>query len=275
MIAAVILDWCLGEPRRWHPLVGFGAFAQRLEGALHGGDGVTPALARARGTVAALLAIAPPTALLALLIRVPRMGVALHILVLYLVIGRRSLHLHAHCVAESLDDNDLAAARQRVGMIVSNDAVFGALFWFTVAGAPGALFYRLVNTLDAMWGYRTTHYLYFGWTAARLDDLLNLVPARLTALTYALCGHGRSALQCWRRQGRLWESPNAGSVMAAGAGSLQLRLGGPAFYHGHWKVRSALGEGAEPEARDIARALRLLSHGILIWLGSAATVTLL
>jgi adenosylcobinamide-phosphate synthase len=298
MIAAVTLDWCLGEPSRWHPLVGFGALAQRLEDALHGGNGASPALARARGTVAALLAIAPPTALIVALIRIPRMGVALQILVLYLVIGRRSLHLHARRVAAALDDNDLSTARHRVGMIVSrdtgamqrgeiaraavesvlengNDAVFGALFWFAVAGAPGALFYRLVNTLDAMWGYRTPHYLYFGWAAARLDDLLNLVPARLTALTYALCGHARSALQCWRKQGRLWESPNAGPVMAAGAGSLQLRLGGPAYYHGHWKVRSALGQGSEPEARDIARALRLLSQGILIWLGSAAACALL
>jgi adenosylcobinamide-phosphate synthase len=156
-----------------------------------------------------------------------------------------------------------------------NDAVFGALFWFALAGAPGALLYRLVNTLDAMWGYRTPHDLYFGWAAARSDDLLNLVPARLTALTYALCGHVRLALQCWGEQGRLWESPNAGPVMAAGAGSLEVRLDGPAFYHGQWKVRPALGYGAAPKARDIARALRLLSHGILIWLGSAALSVLI
>jgi adenosylcobinamide-phosphate synthase len=298
MIAALTLDWYLGEPRCWHPLVGFGALAQHVEVALHGGDRVSPALARIRGVAAALLLVVPPMALLAALIRAPKMGVLLQILLLYLVIGRRSLQLHAQRVAAALDGNDLHAARHRVAMIVSrdtagmrraeiagaavesvlengNDAVFGALFWFAVAGAQGALLYRLVNTLDAMWGYRTPHYRYFGWAAARFDDLLNLVPARLTALTYALCGHGRAALQCWSKQGRLWESPNAGPVMAAGAGSLQVRLGGPAFYHGHWKVRPALGEGAEPEARDIARALQLLSHGILIWLGIAAAGTLL
>jgi adenosylcobinamide-phosphate synthase len=298
MMAAVILDWCLGEPRRWHPLVGFGAAAQRLEGALHGGNGVSPLRARLRGTLAMLLAIGPPIALVAMLMRIPRIGIALQILMLYLVIGRRSLHQHARRVAESLNGEELAAARHCVAMMVSrdtgamqpteiaraavesvlengNDAVFGALFWFAAAGAPGALLYRLVNTLDAMWGYRTPHYRYFGWAAARLDDLMNLVPARLTALTYALCGHLRSALQCWREQGRLWESPNAGPVMAAGAGSLQVRLGGPAFYHGHWKIRPALGRGAEPEARDIARALRLVSHGILIWLGIAVVSALL
>jgi adenosylcobinamide-phosphate synthase len=298
MIAAVILDWCLGEPRRWHPLVGFGAVAQRLEGALHGSDGISPLRARLCGTLAVFLAIVPPTALVAMLIRIPRIGTVLQILALYLVVGRRSLHEHARRVAEALNGEDLAAARQCVAMIVSrdtgdmqrtgiacaavesvlengNDAVFGALFWFALAGAPGALLYRLVNTLDAMWGYRTPRYRYFGWAAARLDDLLNLVPARLTALTYALCGHANSALQYWRQQGRLWESPNAGPVMAAGAGSLQVRLGGPAFYHGQWKVRPALGQGAEPESRDIARALRLVSPGILIWLGIAAASALL
>ena len=298
MIAAVILDWCLGEPRRWHPLVGFGAIAQRLESTLHDRDGVSSPGARLRGTLAVLLAIGPPTLLTAALLRVPRLGVALPVLVLYLVLGRRSLHQHARHVAEALDDLDLPVARHRVAMIVSrdthrmqrtevaraavesvlengNDAVFGALFWFALAGAPGALLYRLVNTLDAMWGYRTPHYIYFGWAAARLDDLLNLVPARLTALTYALCGQVRPALRCWRQQGPLWESPNAGPVMAAGAGSLQLRLGGPAFYHGHWKIRPALGQGAEPESRDISRALRLVSRGIQIWLGIAAAGALI
>jgi adenosylcobinamide-phosphate synthase len=298
MIVAVMLDWCLAEPRRWHPLVGFGALARKLEGALRGGDSVSSLRARLCGTLAMLLAVVPPTTLVAALIRIPWISMTLQVLVLYLVVGRRSLHQHAWRVADALDHHELWRARDRVAMIVSrdaggmqrteiaraavesvlengNDAVFGALFWFALAGAPGALFYRLVNTVDAMWGYRTPRYLYFGWAAARLDDLLNLVPARLTALTYALCGHLRPALQCWRQQGSLWESPNAGPVMAAGAGSLQVLLGGSAFYHGHWKIRPVLGEGAEPESRDISRALQLVSRGILIWLGIAAASALM
>src|SRR6185437_4951986 len=111
---------------------------------------------------------------------------------------------------------------------------------------------------DAMWGYRTPRYLYFGWAAARFDDLLNLIPARLTALTYALAGETLAALRCWRRQGILWDSPNAGPVMAAGAGALRLRLGGGAYYDGEWCTRPELGEGAEPQRPDIARALRLV-----------------
>ncbi len=126
-----------------------------------------------------------------------------------------------------------------------------------------------------MWGYRTPRYLYFGWAAARCDDLLNLIPARLTALTYALAGDFRAALRCWRGQGVLWDSPNAGPVMAAGAGALQLRLGGGAFYHGQWRMRPELGEGAEPQATDISRALRLVRRSLLIWMAVAGAGALL
>lgn len=183
---------------------------------------------------------------------------------------------------------DLQEARARVGRIVSrdtgqmdgqavasaavesvlengNDAVFGALFWFLIAGAPGVLLYRLANTLDAMWGYRTPRYLYFGWAAARLDDVLNFIPARLTALTYALIGHTRSALRCWRLQAGAWESPNAGPVMAAGAGALGVGLGGGAYYHGQWEERPALGVGPRPDATSIPAALRLVRLGVILW----------
>jgi adenosylcobinamide-phosphate synthase len=191
-------------------------------------------------------------------------------------------------VHEALTKADLADARAKVGYMVSrdtaqmdaqavasaavesvlengNDAVFGALFWFLVAGAPGVLLYRLANTLDAMWGYRTLRYLYFGWAAARLDDVLNFIPARLTALTYALIGHTRSALRCWRLQAGAWESPNAGPVMAAGAGALGLGLGGGAYYHGQWEERPALGMGPRPDATSIPAALRLVRLGVILW----------
>ena len=240
----------------------------------------------------------PPVAVCAALCRLPVVGTVLTVWVLYAVIGHRSLYDHGHAVEEALYRGDLPEARRRVGLMVSrdtadmsatrvagaaaesvlengNDALFGALFWFFVAGAPGALLYRLINTLDAMWGYRTPRYLYFGWAAARCDDLMNFIPARLTALSYALAGDLRLALRCWRRQGALWDSPNAGPVMASGAGALHLRLGGGAFYHGQWRMRPALGEGAEPGATDIARALRLVERALLIWMGVAALGALL
>jgi adenosylcobinamide-phosphate synthase len=300
-LLALALDWALGEPRRWHPLVGFGAYARALERRLHarGEAAEGRALAdRARGLLAASLAVLPPVALCAALGHIELVSLPLCVLVLYGVVGHRSLRDHAVAVREALERGDLPEARRRVGLIVSrdtadmsatriagaaaesvlengNDAIFAALFCFFVAGAPGALLYRLVNTLDAMWGYRTPRYLYFGWAAARCDDLLNLIPARLTALTYALNGHSRAALRCWREQAVHWGSPNAGPVMAAGAGALQLRLGGGAFYDGEWCERAALGEGAEPKAADITRALRLIERSLLVWLGVAGLGALL
>ena len=146
-----------------------------------------------------------------------------------------------------------------------NDAVFAALFWFAVAGAPGVLLYRLSNTLDAMWGYRTPRFLYFGWAAARIDDVLNYIPARLTAMTYALLGHTRLALRCWQQQAPAWDSPNAGPVMASGAGSLNIKLGGAARYHGNLEERPALGAGQAPQAADIDRAMTLVKRGAWLW----------
>ena len=285
---ALLLDCMLGEPRRAHPLVGFGWLASALERQLNVGG-----LRRLRGALA-LSALLLPAALLAgLLSRLPLLGPAIEILLLYLCLGRTSLAQHAGAVAAALRSDDLPLARQRVGMIVSrdsaemepaevsraavesvlengNDAVFGALFWFAVGGAPGVVLYRLANTLDAMWGYKTPRFQRFGWAAARLDDLLNLIPARLTALSFALLGRLGTALRCWRTQAAAWESPNAGPVMAAGAGALGLRLGGGARYHGAWKERPPLGEGAPPTAADIERAVTLVNRTLLLWLAVIA-----
>lgn len=298
-LAAVVLDAVLGEPRRWHPLVGFGRGAQWLERQLNPRAGNhRPCALRLRGIVAVLLAVVPWVALLAA-ITVPAfgsrspasqyLGYLVSVGTLYFALGHQSLREHALSVHGALSQGDLAQARVKVSFIVSrdtgqmdsqavasaavesvlengNDAVFGALFWFLVAGAPGALLYRLANTLDAMWGYRTPRYLYFGWAAARFDDVLNFVPARLTALTYALIGRTGSALRCWRSQARAWESPNAGPVMAAGAGALGVGLGGGAYYHGQWEERPALGMGPPPDAASIPAALRLVRLGVLLWL---------
>jgi adenosylcobinamide-phosphate synthase len=117
-----------------------------------------------------------------------------------------------------------------------------------------------------MWGYRTARYERFGWAAARIDDLLNFLPARLAAFTYALCGHFAGAWRCWRAQAAQWDSPNAGPVMAAGAGALGVRLGGAAPYDGAWEDRPELGEGAAPDADAIRRALRLLQRSVALWL---------
>lgn len=286
--AALALDVALGEPRRFHPLVGFGALADRIEARLNRAPN-----ARAAGVAAVLVLVAPITLATAWLTTPGALpagaGAAASVIGLYCALGARSLWEHIAPVAEALARHDLAQARALGAHIVSrelvqadedgvaraavesalengNDAVFGALFWFALAGAPGAIAYRLVNTLDAMWGYRTARFVCFGWAAARLDDALNLIPARLTALTYALLGNTRAALACWRDQAPAWKSPNAGPVMAAGAGALGVMLGGAAIYHGAREERPPLGCGGAPGADDIRRALRLVARGILLWL---------
>lgn len=290
-LAAILLDAVLGEPRRAHPLVAFGRLADALErhfNAPLGEDGSGRAW-RSHGVSAWCLAVLPLTALAWLLEQIPYLGPLFAIGCLYLAIGLRSLHEHALPVAQALRLGDLAEARRRVGWMVSrdtsvldaegvaragtesvlengSDAVFAALFWFMLAGAPGVVLYRLSNTLDAMWGYRTPRLQRFGWAAARIDDALNYLPARLVALSYALLGRTTRALRCWQLQAPAWDSPNAGPVMAAGAGALGVSLGGAAVYHGRSEVRPVLGEGPQARARDIERALNLLQGTVGLWL---------
>lgn len=281
-LAAVALDRLLGEVPRFHPLVGFGHLASAIEARLNQRQ-------IAGGVLAWALAVLPWVAL-ALALR-PLAPFAVDVLLLYFSIGAQSLCEHVRAVAIPLADGRLDEARQRVSWIVSretstldetgvakagvesvlengNDAIFGTLFWFAVLGGPGALGFRLANTLDAMWGYRTERYNLFGRFAARADDALNWLPARLTALTYALLGHSTQALRCWRTQAPTWDSPNAGPVMASGAGSLGVQCGGAAMYHGREEQRPPLGRGPAPVAQDLFRAIALVRRSLWLWLAA-------
>jgi len=294
MVAGVVLDMLLGEAQRWHPLVGFGNLAIALERKLNRG-----ALRFWRGAMAWMLAVLPLTALAALLVwalAVPAAQAAAHAVMLYFCLGLRSLRDHNLPIADALAQNDLPNARLLTARIVSrdttsaseveltkasaesllengNDAVFGTLFWFIVAGGPGAVLFRMANTLDAMWGYRTTRLLQFGCTAARLDDAFNYIPARLTALSYVLLAPGlegkRRAWQCWRAQAPAWSSPNAGPVMSSGAGALGVQLGGAAIYDGEVEHRPPLGAGLPATGADIRRAWDLVARTTVLWLAVA------
>jgi adenosylcobinamide-phosphate synthase len=285
-VAGVIVDRVFGEPSTRHPLVAFGKLATRIEARMNTGFRARPA-----GILAWLLAVVPPVAVSALVVSVLPFSLAciVHVVLLWFALGARSLRDHIAPIARALGCGDLATARTLTARIVSretadadegalcraavestlengNDAIFGALFWFAIAGGPGALGFRLANTLDAMWGYRTPRYLRFGWAAARFDDVLNFVPARLTAASYALLGDTRAAWHCWRTQAPLWDSPNAGPVMASGAGSLNVLIGGAAVYHGTVETRPILGEGMPAMPRHVVAALRLVQRTTFLWL---------
>src|SRR5450830_1582829 len=269
MTAGVLLDLLLGETRRWHPLVGFGRLASALERLLN-----RDSRRFLPGALAWSLAVLPISYAAYWLCGLA--GAALHVFLLYLCLGLRSLRDHNQPIADALAMDDLDNARLLTARIVSrdtanadaaslakastesllengNDAVFGTLFWFVLLGGPGAVLFRLANTLDAMWGYRSERFNLFGRCAARIDDALNYVPARLTALSYVLlAGAGRArAWQCWRTQAPAWSSPNAGPVMASGAGALGVSLGGAAVYDGEVEQRPPLGLGPAARAVDI------------------------
>lgn len=300
VLPALFLDEMLGEPQVLHPLSLFGGYAGQIEELFHPGQAIRRRIAtNVMGGLALGLAVVPPVVALSLarrrLVRRPLALAFLDSLVLYFCIAPGSLFSHARDVYSSLSVDDLELARQMVGRIVSrdtsnlneeqvatatiesvlengNDAVFGALFWFLVGGSGGSLFYRLANTLDAMWGYRNERFLDFGCPAARLDDVLNYVPARLTSMSYALAGDTKTALACWGSQSGQWYSPNAGPVMAAGAGALNLELGGAAVYHGKLKERPVLGRGRKARPDDIERANALVSRALRIWSVAAVAI---
>lgn len=296
---ALFLDRMLGEPRRFHPIVGFG----RIVSAVEKNCNTNPARPwqSLLAGVAALLVVTLPILGVAIWMSAALDGLWLILaqaITLWLTISLRGLTEHGQAVADPLQRGDLASAREQVSRIVSRqasaldeqgiaaaatesmlengaDAVFASLFWLLVAGIPGVVLHRMVNTLDAMWGYRSPRFLYFGRAAARLDDILGWLPARLTALTYTLLGNRKLAMQCWQTQAPQWDSPNAGPVMAAGAGALNVRIGGPSPYADGIKQRPVLGGTLPASAASIEAAIGLVRHGTWLWLSVIAVVTVL
>lgn len=275
-------DVVFGDPQRYHPVAGFGTTATAVERALY-------ADRRTAGLAHLVLLVGVPTGLgwaaQRGLARRPWAQAALTATVTWTALGGSSLVRQAGLLQEQLADGDLPAARRQITALVSrdpaqmttadlaragvesvaentSDAVTGPLVWGAVAGVPGIIMYRCVNTLDAMVGYRNQRYGRFGWAAARSDDLVNLVPARLSAGLAAVLAPlvGGSTRQAWRaicRDAGAHPSPNGGVVEAAFAGALGVQLGGVNVYGGHREDRGTLGQGSPPDAGDIARANRV------------------
>jgi len=219
------------------------------------------------------------------------------------VLGGRTLRRESAVMAGHLERADLAAARGRLSHLCgrdpsaldepelaratvesvaenTSDAVVAPLFWGGLFGLPGLLGYRAANTLDAMVGHRSARYARFGTPSARLDDLLNLVPSRLTGLlTIAAAplarGESAEALRVWRRDRNDHPSPNAGQCESAMAGALRVRLGGRNVYFGRTETRPLLGDGPRPSAGDLRRAARISGAVGIGAAGLAAGVALI
>jgi adenosylcobinamide-phosphate synthase len=179
-----------------------------------------------------------------------------------LVAARAALPALAGRDPSRLDGGELARATVESVAENTSDAAVAPLLWGAVAGLPGLLAYRAVNTLDAMVGHRSRRYERFGWASARLDDVANWLPARLTAALTVACapvvgGSAGDAFRIWQRDGAAHPSPNAGRCEAAMAGALGVRLGGRNRYGDRVEDRPHLGDGRLPRTADIPRAVRL------------------
>ena len=289
LAAGVALDSLFGDPRRGHPVAAFGRAAAALEARDY-------ADSRGRGAAhaaACVLAVAVPAAVLHRRTRGrPAWQAAAAALAVWAVTGARSLHHEAERARLSLRRHDLASAREVLpslcgrdpaqldaGQITraviesvaenTSDAVVAPLLWGAVAGIPGVVAYRAVNTLDAMVGHRSARYRRFGWASARLDDVANWIPARVTAALAAACAlpvtriSPGQVLRVVRRDGGRHPSPNAGRCEAAFAAALGVRLGGTNVYDGVAEARPELGEGHAPESEDIRRAI-VLSRAVTV-----------
>lgn len=296
LAAGYALDALFGDPRRFHPVAGYGRFAGALEHRLYRPD-------RRAGAVYAAVAAGVPVlagvTAAAVTRRRPVARAALVTAATWAVLGGTSLRREAAVLRSALRQGDVPAARRRLGHLCgrdpatldepelaravvesvaenTSDAVVAPLFWGAVAGLPGLLGYRATNTLDAMVGHRSPRYVRFGTPAARLDDVLNLIPSRLTAvLTVAAAplvhGDRWRAWRVWRRDRNDHPSPNAGQCESAMAGALGVRLGGRNVYFGRLETRPLLGDGPPPEAGHIRRAARLSRYVSLGALALAVT----
>ena len=285
VVTALSLEAAFGYPH-WlyrlvrHPVVWIGGLIGLLERRLNRPE-LSIAARRLLGvaTLVAICAVAGAAGWAVEAALVPGPAVALLVVVLATCgLAQRSLYDHVAVVGKALREGDLAAARAKVGRIVGrdtgeldadgvaraaieslaesfSDGVVAPAFWFLVGGLPGLFIYKAVNTADSMIGHREERWRAFGWASARFDDLLNLIPARLSGVLIAVAG--RSGWRVMLRDAGLHASPNAGWPEAAMAGALCRTLGGPAAYEGAVLQRPTLGDGPAPTATDLDRALRL------------------
>ena len=282
LLAGYVADRIWGDPARLHPVAGLGTLAERLERHLYADDrraGVAYTASLVGGAALAGVAIERATA------RRPIVRFLATASTTWAVLGSRSLEAEARAVRDHLAAGDLPSARQRLTHLVgrdtneldeaavaraviesvaenTSDAVVAPLLAGAVAGIPGLAAYRTANTLDAMVGHRNERYTRFGWASARLDDVLNWVPARVCAafvvgLAPTVGGDPATAWRIWQRDASAHPSPNAGPIEAAFAGTLDVQLGGVNQYDGRLEDRHTLGDGRPAQPRDIEAATHL------------------
>ena len=291
ILVAGVADALIGDPRRGHPVAGFGRCASALESLTYR-DG------RAAGAVHTAVLVGAVTTLGVAVQRRARGPLATAVVTAaatWTALGGTTLVRTGTAMADALEKGDVGGARDTLPSLCgrdpaaldgpglaraalesvaenTSDAQVAPLLWAALGGVPAVLAYRAINTLDAMVGNRSPRYARFGWAAARLDDAANLVPARAAALLTAWCapavgGSATGAVRVWRADAARHPSPNAGVAEAAFAGALGVRLGGPTQYRHELEIRPTLGDGPPPGIADLRRGVQLSR-----WVQGAAVV---
>lgn len=292
LIGGVCLDLLIGDPHRlWHPVQGIGWLITKMEHVLRGKlpDQIAGGFL---AVIVAAVSTAVPALLLALAgVVSPWLKRILAVIMCWQLLAMKSLKTESMKVYKALKQGDIDGpdgARHAVSMIVgrdtsvldetgitkaaietvaenSSDGVVAPLLFLVCFGIPGGFFYKSVNTMDSMIGYRNEKYLHFGTAAARMDDVVNYLPSRIAALAMILAAFllpgfdGRNAFRIWKRDRRKHASPNSAQTESACAGALHIQLAGDAVYFGKKVKKPTLGDPDRPvETEDIRRANRLL-----------------
>ncbi|WP_074827205.1 MULTISPECIES: adenosylcobinamide-phosphate synthase CbiB [Bradyrhizobium] len=307
MLLALAIDAVLGWPpaihaRIGHPVTWIGALISVLDRSFNREDAseTTRRMAGIGVAIAVIAVVAGGAWVCASMLPGGWPGLILAAILAWPLVAARSMHDHVDAVARPLLAGDLPAARQAVAMIVgrdpsqldaagiaraateslaenTSDGIVAPLFWGAIFGLPGIAAYKAINTLDSMIGHRTPRHEAFGWAAARIDDVANLIPARLTGVLFAIVSvRPRVALATMWRDAGHHRSPNAGWPEAAMAGALRIRLSGPRIYEGRLSQEPWLNaEAPDPSAADLNRALALYRRAMFVLAAGLALLAVL
>ena len=287
ILLAIFLHLWLGDSRKDHPLTSFAMLANWMEKRLNFPN-IKTWQQRVCG-VGVLFALLLVTGFVGVsLIHTPTFGIVFEIGIIYLTVGYASLVQHAQGTRLALNSNDIEDARLTASYLISqdtshldseqiagftteailengNDAVVATIFWYVIAGVPGALAYRLTHTLDNIWTQRSADQAHFSWAASKFLYLLNWVPERLCGFTYVVIGGGRKGVETWWQNAKQWSLPKGEIPITSGAYALNLQLGGDFIDNGVVRMRPYIGHGASPTSEDIERGLKLVYKTTWSW----------
>ena len=293
LFVGVILDFILGDPHGWwHPVIGIGKIITRTEHIVRNIFPKNKRGERIGGAVLAIVVIVVSVAIPAILLYIAYhlhwiAGIILEAIMCYTMLAAKSLKVESMKVANALEQEGLEAGRKAVSMIVgrdtqrldetgvikaavetvaenTSDGVIAPLIFMGIFGAVGGFFYKSINTMDSMIGYRNEKYQYFGTVAAKLDDIVNFIPARISAIIMVvsafLCGmDGKEAFHIFKRDRYNHASPNSAQTESVMAGALGVQLAGDAWYFGIKHEKPTIGDAKRPvELKDIQRSNRLM-----------------